>query len=108
MLPRVRIKRSFLSLGLEDFFKFGFNGGSQLKGVQGFELGREIFFNSRRYQGGIQYPLVRCFRGIITPDGFGSNSFFSQEFDGGQEEVLKPAPFLGIEVVEQGNDLGVI
>ena len=37
-------------------------------------------------------------------DGFGSDTFFINEFYGGAEEVVEESPFLGIEIVEEGDD----
>ena len=41
-------------------------------------------------------------------DGFGADAFLFDEFYGGAEEVVEESPFLGIEVVEGGNDVGII
>ncbi len=43
--------------------------------------------------------LVGGFRGVIEFNGFGTDSFFSEEFNGGAEEVVEESPFLGVEVV---------
>ena len=40
-------------------------------------------------------------------DGFGADSFFADEFHGGAEEVMEESPFLGIEVIEEGDDCWV-
>ena len=50
-------------------------------------------------RGGVEDPLKRGFRGIVVFDGFGADSFFVEEFDGGGVEVKKESPFLGVEVV---------
>ena len=39
------------------------------------------------------------FRGVVVFDGFGADSFFAEEFNGGGEEVKEESPFLGIEVI---------
>ena len=36
-------------------------------------------------------------------DGFGSDTFFINEFYGGAEEVVEESPFLCIEFVEEGD-----
>ena len=41
-------------------------------------------------------------------DGFGADPFFGDEFYGGAEEVVEESPFLGIEVIEGGDDIGMI
>ena len=41
-------------------------------------------------------------------DGFGADSFFGEEFHGGKEEVMKESPFMGIEVIEERDDSGII
>lgn len=43
--------------------------------------------------------LVRGFGGVIAFNGFRADSFFSEEFGGGAEEVVKEAPFVAVEVV---------
>ena len=40
-------------------------------------------------------------------DGFRSDSFFGQEFDGRDEEVVVEPPLTFIKVVHHGNDLGI-
>lgn len=50
-------------------------------------------------QGGIQDSLAGGFRRVMVFNGFGADSFFADEFDGGAVEVKKEPPFLGIEVV---------
>ena len=47
--------------------------------------------------------LVRGFWGVMVFDGFGSDTFFINEFYGGAEEVVEESPFLGIEFVEEGD-----
>ncbi len=41
-------------------------------------------------------------------DGFGTDPFFGDEFDGRAEEVVEESPFLGIEVVEERDDLFLV
>jgi hypothetical protein len=41
-------------------------------------------------------------------DGFRADSFFGEEFHGGEEEVMKESPFKGIEVIEERDDFGII
>ena len=41
-------------------------------------------------------------------DGFGADPFFCDKFYGGAEEVVEESPFFGIEVIEGGNDVGII
>jgi len=41
-------------------------------------------------------------------DGFRADSFFGDEFYGGAEEVVEESPFLGIEVVEERDDLFLV
>ena len=56
----------------------------------------------------IEDSLVRGFGRVMVFDGFGADSFFGEEFHGGAEEVMKESPFLGIEVIEERDDLGII
>ncbi len=41
-------------------------------------------------------------------DDFRPYSFFFNEFYGGQEEIVKEAPFVAIEIVHQRNYLGAV
>ena len=52
--------------------------------------------------------LVRSFRRIVAFDGFRSESFFGDELYRRAEEVVEESPFFGIEIVERGNDIGII
>ena len=62
------------------------------------------FLDMRR----IHDSLVRGFGRVMVFDGFGSDPFFGDEFYGGAEEVVEESPFLGIEVVEERYDVGII
>jgi len=44
----------------------------------------------------------------MTFNRFGADSFFGDEFHGGAEEVMEESPFLGIEVIEEGDDCWVV
>ena len=52
--------------------------------------------------------LVRGFGRIMAFDGFGADSLFCDEFYGWAEEVVEESPFLGIEVIEEWYDIGVV
>lgn len=52
--------------------------------------------------------LVRGFWRVVVCDGFGADSFFRDEFDGGAEEVVKESPFVSIEPIEERDDVGLI
>lgn len=41
-------------------------------------------------------------------NGFRGDSFFSDEFYRGTEEVMEESPFFGIEVVEERYDIGIV
>ena len=41
-------------------------------------------------------------------EGFRADSFFGEEFHGRAEEVMKEPPLVAIEVIEEGDDAGVI
>jgi len=56
----------------------------------------------------IHDSLIRSFRGVVMFEGFRSDSFFCDKFDRGAEEVVEKPPFIGIEVIEEGYELGVI
>ena len=48
--------------------------------------------------------MVRGLGIVVAFDGFGADSFFSDEFHGRAEKVVEESPFLGIEVIEEGDD----
>ena len=58
--------------------------------------------------GRIEDSLVRGFGVVMVFNGFGAESLFGDEFDGGGEEVMKEPPFLEVEEVEEGDGIGVI
>lgn len=62
------------------------------------------FLDMRR----IDDSLVRSFWEIVVFDGFRSDSFFGDELYRRAEEVVEQSPFFGVEVIEQGYDLGVV
>jgi hypothetical protein len=45
---------------------------------------------------------------LFLKDGFGTDSFFRDEFYEGAEEFVGESPFFGIEVIERWNDVLVI
>jgi len=47
----------------------------------------------------VKDSLEGGFGGVVVFDGFGADSFFVEEFDGGAVEVKKESPFMGVEVV---------
>jgi len=59
-------------------------------------------------QRGFQDSLVRGFGSVVAFVGFGADSFFGEEFDGGAEEVVKESPFGAVQVIEEGDDLWVV
>ena len=52
-----------------------------------------------------QDSLIRGFGRVMAFDGFRADSLFSDEFYRGAEEVVEEAPFLGIEIVEERDEL---
>ena len=52
--------------------------------------------------------LIGGFGRVMSFDGFGADPFFGDEFYGRAEEVMEESPFLGIEVVDGGDEIGVI
>ena len=50
-------------------------------------------------EGGVDDSVVRGFGEVIAFEGFGADSFFSEEFGGGAEEVVEEAPFVEVEAV---------
>lgn len=44
----------------------------------------------------------------MPSDGLGADSFFGHQFHRGAEEVMEEPPFLGVEVIQQGYDLGLV
>lgn len=55
-----------------------------------------------------QDSLIRGFWAVEAFEGFGADAFFVNEFYGRQEEVVKEPPFVAVEIVEEGDDLGVV
>ena len=56
----------------------------------------------------IHDSLVRSFWEIVVFDGFRADPFFRDELYRRAEEVVEESPFFGVEVIEQGYDLGVV
>ena len=52
--------------------------------------------------------LIGSFGRVMAFDGLGADPFFGDEFYGRAEEVVEESPFFGIEIVERGNDIGII
>ena len=52
--------------------------------------------------------LIRCFGLIVFFDRFGSDAFFFNEFNRGQKEVVKESPFMTVEIVHEGDYLGIV
>jgi len=52
--------------------------------------------------------VVRSFWEIVAFDGFGAEYLFGDELYRRAEEVVEESPFFGVEVIEQGYDLGVV
>lgn len=52
--------------------------------------------------------LVRSFRRVVGFDGFRADPFFGDELYRRAEEVVEKSPFFGVEVIEQGYELGVV
>ena len=57
---------------------------------------------------GFEDSLIRSFWGVMVFNGFRTDSFFREEFDGGAEEVMKESPFMAIEVIEERDNVGII
>ena len=57
---------------------------------------------------GFKDSLIRRLGLIVMFDGFGSDPFFGQEFDGRDEKVVVKAPFGFIEIVEQVHDFWIL
>jgi hypothetical protein len=56
----------------------------------------------------IHDSVVRSFWEIVAFDGFGAEYLFGDELYRRAEEVVEESPFFGVEVIEQGYDLGVV
>ena len=65
-------------------------------------------FDRGRDKRGFEDPLIRGFWRTMSFDRFGANPFFGEEFHGRAEEVMEESPFIFVEFVEQGDDLGII
>ena len=82
----------FSNLFIDCLFKF--------EGVEGFKDCFEFVFGLFRNVFGFKDSLKGCLGFVMMLDGFGSDAFFGQEFDGGDEEVVVEAPLGFVEVVE--------
>ena len=58
--------------------------------------------------GRFEGSLVRGFRRGMAFNGFGTDPFLGDEFHRGAEEIMKESPLLGIELIEERDDSGVI
>ncbi len=58
--------------------------------------------------GRLEGSLVRGFRRIMAFNGFGADPFLRDELHGRAEEIMKESPLLGIEVIEERDDPGII
>lgn len=77
------------------------------KGVESFKDILETLLGFFFDVFGFQDSLARSLGFIVVFDGFGSDSFFGQEFDGRDEEVVVEPPLVFVKIVHHGNDLGV-
>jgi hypothetical protein len=68
----------------------------------------ESVFNRGEDVGRFEDSLVRGFRRVMAFNGFGPDSLLGDEFHRRAEEVMEEPPLFGIEVVEEGDDSGVI
>jgi hypothetical protein len=58
--------------------------------------------------GRLEGSLVRGFRRIMVFNGFGADPFLRDELHGRAEEIMKESPLIGIEVIEEMDDSGII
>ena len=58
--------------------------------------------------GRLEGSLVRGFRRIMVFNGFGADPFLRDELHGRAEEIMKESPLIGIEVIEERDDPGII
>jgi len=73
-----------------------------------FKLFGEAVFNGGKDMGRLEGSLVRGFGRIMVFNGFGTDPFLRDELHGRAEEVMGESPFLGIEVIEERDDSGII
>ena len=72
----------------------------KIERVEGFKDCIEFVFGLFGNVFGFKDSLKRRLGFVMKLDGFGSDPFFGQEFDGGDEEVVVEAPLGFVEVVE--------
>jgi hypothetical protein len=73
-----------------------------------FKLFGEAVFDREMDMGRLEGSLVRGFRRIMAFNGFGTDSFLRDELHGGAEEIMKESPLIGIEIIEEMDDSGII
>ena len=71
----------------------------KFEGVESFEEILELLLGFFFDVFGFENSLVRGFGFIVAFDGFCSDTFFGQEFDGRDEEVVVKPPLGFVEVV---------
>ena len=82
----------FSNLCIDCLFKF--------ERVEGFKESFELFFGLSWDVSGFKNSLIRGLGFVVMFDGFGSDAFFGQKFDGRDEEVVIKTPLGFVEVVE--------
>jgi hypothetical protein len=73
-----------------------------------FKLFGEVVFNRENDMGRLEGSLVRGFRRVMMFNGFGADPFLRDELHGRAEEIMKESPLIGIEVIEEMDDSGII
>ncbi len=73
-----------------------------------FKLFGEAVFDREKDMGRLEGSLVRGFGRIVAFNGFGTDSFLRDELHRRAEEVMKKSPLFAIELIEEGDDSGII
>jgi len=80
----------------------------KIEGVELLSQESELAFGVWSNVRGGEDALKRCEGFAVAFDGFGFDALLFDEFHGGQEEVQEEAPLGSVEIVEQGDDSGVV
>ena len=80
----------------------------KIEGVELFSQESELAFCVRSSMWGGEDALKRCEGFAVAFDGLRFDALFLDELHGWQEEVQQHAPLGGVEVIQQGDDCGVV
>ena len=69
---------------------------------------REVLLYVERDMRRFEDSLVGSFWGVMMFEGFRADSFFGEKFHRGGEEVMEEPPLMGIEVIEERDNVRIV